>query len=611
MVSIKKNTNSFAFFPQYLLTALAVAGTFLILGWLIKFSAYGFDFTDESFYLIWIANPFIYDASLSQFGFVYHPLYRLLDGDIAALRQANILITFCLAWSLTYFFLVSIVVDLIKSRITLFAVSAGLATSALIVFDSWLPTPSYNSLALQALLISATGLILADKSSLRKSVIGWILIAIGGWLAFMAKPTTAFALAVGVLLYLPLARKVSIQMLALTVGSTILLLLISALLIDGSILGFIKRLQLGVEFSQYLGGGHTLEKILRFDEFLLTPNTKLGFQLVFFSLLIALWGAWAKNKQWLLVTAPISIAFFALTAMLTFGRIDKTAGFGQFQGLLIFALVYAATIAALMLGRLKALKAVSASQWAIAALFLTMPYMYVVGTNGNYWQAVGAAAIFWLLAGLTILGPLIRERASWQLLLPLALAAQAITATLLQTGLEQPYRQTQPLRLNASNQQIGAQGSGLVLSERYAEYIANAKLTVRKADFEAKTPIVDLTGQSPGILYAIGAESIGQAWIIGGYPGSLQLAEAALAKTTCEKIAEAWILFEPGGPRSIPAELMFKLGAEFPHDYERVGAWKTAEGAGGYPDRRTQELYKPLESQKTLKACQKIREESK
>jgi hypothetical protein len=607
MVSIKKNTNSFASFPQYLLTVLAVAGTFLILGWLFKYSAYGFDFTDESFYLVWIANPFIYDGSITQFGFVYYPLYRLLGGDIAALRQANILLTFGLAWSLTYFFLASIAVDLIKSRITLLTISASLATSALIIFSSWLATPSYNSLALQALLISATGLILVDKSFHRKSIIGWLLIGIGGWLAFMAKPTTALALAVGVLIYLPLARKFSLQMLALTVGSTILLLLISALLIDGSTLGFLKRLQLGVEFSQYLGGGHTLEKMLRIDTFQLDSKTKLGLRLVFFLVLIALWGAWAKNKQWLFVTAPISIAFFALTAMLTFGQIHKTAGLGQFQGLLIFALVYAATVAALILGRLKGLKKISVSQWALAALFLTMPHMYAFGTNNNYWQAGSLAAIFWLLAGLTLLGPLIRERASWLLLLPLALAAQAVTATLLQTGLEQPYRQTQPLRLNASTLEIGSQGAELILSKGYAEYIAKAKSTIRESGFESKTPIIDLTGQSPGILYSIGAESIGQAWTIGGYPGSLKLAEAAFIRITCEKISKAWVLFEQGGPRSISNELMHSLGADFPINYELVGKWQTAEGAGGYPARRTQELYKPLKHSETLNICMRLR----
>lgn len=611
MVPIEKNKKSSALLLQYLLTAIASTGTLLILGWLLKYSAYGIDFTDESFYLVWIANPFLYDASVTQFGFVYHPIYILLGGDIALLRQANFLITFCLAWTLVYFFLTSLAIDLRENGITLLATSAGLATISLILFNSWLLTPSYDSLALQSLLIIATGLILAEKSTCRRSTIGWIIIGIGGWLAFMAKPTTAFAVAIGVLIYLLLARKFSIRMLALALGCTLILLLISALLIDSSVFAFFKRLQQGVALSQYLGGGHTLEKILRIDEFLLDPKTKLGLRLVFCLLLIALWSAWAKNKQWLFVTTLISITFFAVTVMLTLGQIHKTAGLGQFQGLLTFALVYAATAAALILGRLKALRSLSASHLAIAALFIIMPHIYAFGTNGNYWKAGSSAAIFWLLAGVTLLGPLIRANASWVLLLPLAIAAQSITATLLQTGLEQPYRQTQPLRLNASISEIGSQRSELVLSNGYAEYINRAKSTVRETGFKSRTPMIDLTGQSPGILYAIGAENIGQAWIVGGYPGSLKFAEAALAHPTCEIISEAWVLFEPGGPRSIPTELMFYLGADFPIDYEHVGSWQTAEGAGGYPDHRMQELYKPLKPHKTLIACQKLREESK
>jgi hypothetical protein len=122
--------------------------------------------------------------------------------------------------------------------------------------------------------------------------------------------------------------------------------------------------------------------------------------------------------------------------------------------------------------------------------------------------------------------------------------------------------------------------------------------TAKNAGFESNMPLIDLSGQSPGILYAIGAESIGLAWIIGGYLGSLKHAEAALTHTSCEKISVAWILFEQDGPRSIPTELMTNFGANFPNGYKHVGTWHTAEGAGGYRERRTQNLYKPLEQQK-------------
>jgi hypothetical protein len=166
------------------------------------------------------------------------------------------------------------------------------------------------------------------------------------------------------------------------------------------------------------------------------------------------------------------------------------------------------------------------------------------------------------------------------------------------------------LRLNKSALEIGPQKSVIVLSQGYAKYFASVESAAREAGFQPNTPMIDLSGQSPGLLYSIGAESVGQAWTIGGYPGSLKLAEAALAQTSCKKISAAWVLFEQAGPRSIPTELMLSVGADFPSSYRHVGTWQTAEGAGGYPDRRTQDLYRPLEQHKTLMNCQKLREEA-
>jgi hypothetical protein len=134
-------------------------------------------------------------------------------------------------------------------------------------------------------------------------------------------------------------------------------------------------------------------------------------------------------------------------------------------------------------------------------------------------------------------------------------------------------------------------------------------VAAREAGFKPTTPMIDLFGQSPRILYSIGAENIGQAWTIGGYPDSLKLAETAIVSTPCEKISTAWILSEQDGPRSIPTELMIRLGADFPDSYKHVGTWQTAEGAGGYPNPRTQDLYKPIEQHKTLMAYDKLREE--
>jgi hypothetical protein len=72
----------------------------------------------------------------------------------------------------------------------------------LLLLNEWLPSPSYKSLAIQSLFIAAIGLLLAENNFSRASLSGWGLIGFSGWLAFMAKPTTAVALGfvVGLLL---------------------------------------------------------------------------------------------------------------------------------------------------------------------------------------------------------------------------------------------------------------------------------------------------------------------------------------------------------------------------------------------------------------------------
>lgn len=592
------------------LALLSASGTLLILITLLKYSHYGFEFTDESFYLVWIANPFLYNFSITQFGFVYHPLYLFLDGDIAALRQANILITFSLAWGLVYVLLKKFFPNAGEKSLALQGTATGLASSAFVLFHVWLPTPNYNSLSLQALLITSIGLLLADKKCTRQSVTGSILIGVGGWLALMAKPSTALALATAVLTYLLISRKFAVRLLIVSATSALLPLLASALFIDGSVFGFVNRLQQGLDVSRYLSGGHGLDRLFRIDDFQLNKTDRLVIVFVLAASLVATFGGSIDTKRGMIVSISAAVIFCISVVFLVFGQAPYLSSLGQFKGLLIFSVVLAAVLTGLNIGRFEALKNVSTAHWALAIIFLVMPHVYAFGTNNNYWQAGSAASIFWVLSGIIFVAATVQERASWFVLLPLVLATQAVTVTLLQTGFEKPYRQPQPLRLNETKLEVGPQKSRLILSQGYASYISSAYTTALNASYKTGTPVIDLSGQSPGILYAIGAENIGLAWILGGYPGSMNHAKAAFRTVPCEKIAAAWVLHEPSGPLRISAELMRSLGSKFPDGYKLVGTWQTAEGAGGYADSRTQMLYKPLYSDATLRVCQVLREKS-
>ncbi|AMN79646.1 hypothetical protein AYR47_15510 [Pseudomonas azotoformans] len=105
--------------------------------------------------------------------------------------------------------------------------------------------------------------------------------------------------------------------------------------------------------------------------------------------------------------------------------------------------------------------------------------------------------------------------------------------------------------------------------------------------------MIDLSGHSPGMLYALSATSIGQPWTVGGYPGSLNLAKEALGLVTCSDIAQAWILTEPGAPTQIPDELLESLGGDLDRDYELVATWNSENYVAAS---RVQMLWKPLRS---------------
>jgi hypothetical protein len=136
----------------------------------------------------------------------------------------------------------------------------------------------------------------------------------------------------------------------------------------------------------------------------------------------------------------------------------------------------------------------------------------------------------------------------------------------------------------------------LVLSKDFGRYVSEAMKTAKQVGFKQGTPMVDLTGQSPGILYAMGASNIGQPWTVGGYPGSAALAVKMLKKATCQELATAWLLLEPEGPRKIAPQILLSFDANLATDFEIVGTFKTAEGAGGYKEVRVQQLLKPARS---------------
>lgn len=578
--------------------------------YVLSFVGYGLDLTDESAYLNWISNPWLYPLSATQYGFFYHPLFRLVGGDIALLRGVNLLLTVGLASLLGF-----VVFRISKSDDE--PLDAGMAVVASLPFGfvsvlhtwNWLTTPNYNSLNLQGLLISAIALVLIGRERAAApshwSVLGsYVLLGIGGWIVFLAKPPSAVLLAIIALIYLLSVRKLTIAGLVTATSVSAILLLATALAIDGTVSAFVIRISDAVALSSTMDPRYTATSMLRFDSFALSVANKwLIFELAIFSG-VAIICSVTQGQLWrVIVLALLAVAF--VIAALAFARLHwlmPSTWSGEYA-LQLFAVPLGIVLALFGLSVRRQLSPPVAGHLQLAALFFAFPYVFAFGTNGNYWWLAASAGLFWVAAGIMLMRAVYRNWRAPHTVLVLVLLPFAISARVLAIGMEYPYRQTQPTQKNDQAIEVGAAGARLVLASDFANYVRRLQEIARKGGLQGGDPLIDLTGHYPGAPLVLGAVPVGQAWMIGGYPGSEALAAAALRRVPCSEIAASWLLMEPDGPRKISQAVLGDYGLRF----EVVDS--LASPTGSYPQSYQQYLLRPVHDQEAAaQLCEQKRQ---
>ncbi|AZO80346.1 hypothetical protein B5U98_11110 [Bosea sp. Tri-39] len=193
------------------------------------------------------------------------------------------------------------------------------------------------------------------------------------------------------------------------------------------------------------------------------------------------------------------------------------------------------------------------------------------------------------------------------LLLPFAFGAQFITAGQILFGIEKPYYQPGPLRSADYLVDLGDSGGTLRVAPSTGKFIEAVRKTADQAGFQAGTPVIDLTGRSPGTLHVMGASSTGQPWLIGnfpGMPGSNRVATQVLKGVACPELARAWLLIEPEGPFRFPATITSVFGADQSRDFSIAGSFSSPDPLSNFTEARTQHLMRPTRSiEEASRAC--------
>lgn len=527
---------------------------------------HGYDWTDEGFYLNVIAHGSEGSVNVSMFGPVYRFLTSPLDGDVVSLRLFNIVTTafaaVVLGWATSRYLCSTVGHTSTWARV---ACSTLIAIPALGVFATGQLTPNYNSLTVIGLLLLSAGLMLAAVQDPGIGVLPIaVLISAGGVIAFLGKPSSGPITAAVATAFLLMSggRQRRTAATAAAIGLTMFAAVSWA--ITGDLLGLPRSVLSAAGEARLMESGHDLAGSLR--RIHLLPRLSLPWLIV--GGMLALVGlAWTKT-----MLAPSHARGWLITAMVSgagslplIGALQLLTYTSPFRELLLLGLPLGIAAGALSIHNRPRGRAL-----LLAGSLAVLPFALAFGSNNDYWHVASLLSVLWVLAAVLLAAEAARgSRLTWVRVTGVMVPAVVVTALGLSAWLIHPYRQPDPLFDQSHLTRVGHDRHLIEMSPGFARAISEFRRTSRAHGFSMGTPVIDLTGVMPGMIYAMDGTPAGTPWMLGGYPGSNAVAKRALARTPCEDLADAWLLMEHDGPRGIDPAILAAMGASLA-DWEPV-----------------------------------------
>jgi len=582
-----------------------VALTWMIL---LMGSERGLDFTDEGFALMSYRHPGDVDALVSAYHLVLRPIYTLGAENLAFIRIFGMIVVVAsagLASFVTWRFLSMHKCfhnhsnNFAGSRfyhLNLFAMALG---GAALFYMDWRLTPTYDWIAFVGPLVFWVGLLLwflVEQAA--RSALGATLIGFSGIFTFWGKPTSAAFL----LLFLIIALWFNRHRLGDLLKMQTIYAGIAGFMV-GLILPFLQsetpdslmtKLQLGLDYQNQLKP----EQLSGLPGFLAVELAKL--LAVFYALFIGL-----------MLSAPIWIGFllsglatvwlggrlslrsnlrlYLMEWLYVIGWIGTLAWLYENQyvelgwtGLLSLSLVVVATVYLFVsyviyqriivqhtqtefLRRLR-----TDIRWMIPFLGLWIAFNF--GTNSFYLIHGNRGSLLLLLA---VYVPIIAYSAPLNRLFrsAITLSILVITLSIVWQGSQNGYRQGTPIWSMDYRVEIPERDQTLMLSRAYSMYVESLQTLAYTNGFEPDTPVIDLTGRSPGIAYVLNGRAPVFPFLLGGYGESSNKANTfLLSQWDAEELRRAWVITETdlmNGKMS--PDILIANALPFPDEYVPIG----------------------------------------
>jgi len=508
----------------------------------------GFDFTDESFYVLnYIHWRYIFGI-VTFFGAYFELPFRLLGQNLPAMRVFGL---FLLLAGSAFFSheLFSYVArrDGRKYHVPLIFILVGMSSSMLYFgFRGSLRAPAYDILVLFSMLTSTSILLrLLERGEQKKnSFYNLFFYGITLGICCLTKATSGLLLVICHLLFFLLVnhdwrRSYLFQVAAFSLAGVG----VNFVVLQWVHPGWLGVLIEGVQITT-AGGGYTAMTL--FNQFRWHIQAIMPIFLLLAmcaTLIFMLLKRWSLLKYRLVLYSFVVIlscvcAFFMACKDLDTFRIPLLG------------------IAVLLLWRIECeingyIGLPNAKSIGLVVLMFALPYMYSFGTNTGVLKHSQMATVFPMLILMLRLyrfGSIVPKY-----ILVACLTIISFPSLVTQLGVAQDirytYRQLSALGEHTYPIRIGPVGNTLSLDVITYEDLSSLISKAKIAGLQPHQEIIDFTGFGPGLIYALAGRPVGTAWLINDFSNSKKSATHLINKMSIESLKYAWILSSDGDPR--------------------------------------------------------------
>ncbi len=529
----------------------------MVWAFVFVFGVRGFDFTDNGFYLLTLRDYQNISIDSRWFGALVGYLYDFSGGNLVLLRLTGMAIMLLSTAALSYMAL------RYTHAISPPALSIALAGGAL-YYGWWLTTPSYNWLVIAGLCWYLIGLlILSELPTSTWQFIGGLLLGCGITAVAWGKLTSAaVAVALTALLWLAYRRRVPLMrtwLAGILIGAGLVVGL--GLLREPSLTAGLEKLRLASQHQFLLRA----DENLFFTRFIRAPLfglLRIAIEVLvilspalFILVLLLIWRFRAPSRR------HTRLWRWGINAVLVIGMALALLQVRHFHHIGRWVLsLYALWLLIALIE-----KTVTRRHLVVVGGLFMLSLATSYGTNNIYIIHAGLSAFFLLLAVVILIS--LQDSVSP---LFLALLGCSVLVVMVITA-RQPYRQPAPLWEMQTPIELQHDGSGdiVLLDEETAAYLQTLQEAARNNGFTSHTPIIDLSGRSPGVIYALDGTSYGFMWLLGGYAGSLEATRFVLEHWPADALQAAWIITS-NGDRSVPSSVLADVGLSFPQGYTPI-----------------------------------------